>query len=69
MALGLTQPLMSTRNLPGGKGRPALKAENLTAICESTGSLDVTQPYGPSRSVTGIALPFTFALLQAGTIA
>jgi hypothetical protein len=36
MALGLTQPLieMSTRYLPGGKGRPARKADNLTAICE-----------------------------------
>jgi hypothetical protein len=38
MALGSTQPLteMSTRNLPGGKGRPARKADNLTAICEPT---------------------------------
>jgi hypothetical protein len=37
MVLGLTQPLieMSTRNLPGGKGRPTRKADNLTAICES----------------------------------
>jgi hypothetical protein len=36
MALGSTQPLteMNTRNLPGGKGRPARKADNLTAICE-----------------------------------
>jgi hypothetical protein len=36
MALGSTQPLteMSTRNLPGGKGWPARKADNLTAICE-----------------------------------
>jgi hypothetical protein len=36
MTLGLTQPLteMSTSNLPGGKGRPAHKADNLTAICE-----------------------------------
>jgi hypothetical protein len=36
MALGSTQPLieMSTRNLPGGKGRPARKADNVTAICE-----------------------------------
>jgi hypothetical protein len=36
MALGSTQPLMemSTKNLPGGKGRPARKADNLTAICE-----------------------------------
>jgi hypothetical protein len=36
MALGLTQPLteMSTRNLPGGKKRPARRADNLGAICE-----------------------------------
>jgi hypothetical protein len=36
MALGSTQPLteMSTRNIPGGKGRPARKADNLTAVCE-----------------------------------
>jgi hypothetical protein len=35
MALGSTQDLteMSTRNLPGGKGRPARKAENLCAVC------------------------------------
>jgi hypothetical protein len=36
MAPGSTQPLteMSTRYLPGGKGQPARKADNLTAICE-----------------------------------
>jgi hypothetical protein len=36
MALGSTQPLteVSTRNLPGGKERPARKADNLTGICE-----------------------------------
>jgi hypothetical protein len=36
MALGSTQPLteISTRNLSGGKGRPAREADNLTAICE-----------------------------------
>jgi hypothetical protein len=36
MAPRLTQPPteMSTRNLPGGKGRPAHAADNLTAICE-----------------------------------
>jgi hypothetical protein len=40
MALGSTQPLkeMSTRNLPGGKGRPARGADNLTAICENVGA-------------------------------
>jgi hypothetical protein len=38
MALGSTQPLteISTRNLPGGKERPARKADKLTAICEPT---------------------------------
>jgi hypothetical protein len=25
---------MSTRNVPGGKGRPAHKADNITAICQ-----------------------------------
>jgi hypothetical protein len=36
MALGSTQPLTEiTRNIrEGGKGRPARKADNLTAICE-----------------------------------
>jgi hypothetical protein len=36
MALGSTQPLteMSTRNIPGGGGRPARKADNFAAICE-----------------------------------
>jgi hypothetical protein len=35
-ALGSTEPLteMSTRNLPGGKKRPARRADNLAAICE-----------------------------------
>jgi hypothetical protein len=36
MALGSTEPLtkMSTRNLPGGKKRPARRADNPAAICE-----------------------------------
>jgi hypothetical protein len=36
MALGSTQPLteMSIRNIPRGEGRPAHKADNLTAIWE-----------------------------------
>jgi hypothetical protein len=37
MTLGLTQPRseMSTKGLIVGKGLPARKADNLTAICES----------------------------------
>jgi hypothetical protein len=36
MAQGSTQHLteMSTRNLPGGKGQPTPKVDNLTAIYE-----------------------------------
>jgi hypothetical protein len=36
MVVWSTEPLteMSTRNLPEGKGWPARKADNLTAICE-----------------------------------
>jgi hypothetical protein len=36
MALESTQPLteMSARNIPGGKGLPERKTDNLTDICE-----------------------------------
>jgi hypothetical protein len=39
---------MSTRNLPGGKGRPAREADNLTAICESI----VLKMWEPRRLTT-----------------
>jgi hypothetical protein len=46
MALGSTQPLkeISTRNLPGGEGRPACEAENLTAICEPDNLTAICEP-------------------------
>jgi hypothetical protein len=50
MAMGSIQPLteMSTRNLPGGKGRPARGANNFTAISEST----VYKMWEPRRLTT-----------------
>jgi hypothetical protein len=65
MILGSTQPLteISTRNIPGGKKRPAHRADNLSAICE----LNICKLWEPeplttlraTTACTGIALPFS----------
>jgi hypothetical protein len=52
VALGSTQPLteISTRNLLRGKGRPARKADIISAVSRlfrKCGSFDVSQPYEP----------------------
>jgi hypothetical protein len=49
MALGSTQPLteMSIRNLSGGKGRPARKADKFSDCIEKCVRFDVSQPYWP----------------------
>jgi hypothetical protein len=63
MALGSTQPVteLSTRNIPGGKKRPAYRADNLTAICEPhVWKIWEPQPLATLRAstaCTGITLP------------
>jgi hypothetical protein len=56
----------SKRNLPVGKGRRALKADNFTPsvsrLSRKCESLDVSQPFAPLRFVTGIALLLPFTL-------
>jgi hypothetical protein len=69
MALGSTKPLtvMSTRIIPGGKGRPVLRlttwSPSVSRLCKKCESLDLSQPFGPPQTITGTALPFYWKTL------